>query len=218
MRGVEAVAGGEQFQTGDLGEDDDTGIGKGVEQFVLEDVAPGGVGAGFEDGPDFFRGVFNAQGLEGLADGGGVMAEVVHDGNAAGDAFDFHAAFDALEGVEGGLDLLVFQAAMLGAGDDSEGVADVEFADEIQVKFKTGDFKGGGGGPELEVEGLHGIVRAQAKAFDGAMGDVQERGEVGVVAVPEQEAVARDEADEMGASGSFAGDGGKGDNIERRYS
>ena len=198
LHGIEAVAGGELFQAGDLGEDHDTGIGKGVGQFVLEDVAPGGVGAGLEDGPDFFRGIFDAQGLEGLADGGGVMAEIVHNGDAAGDALDFHATFDAFEGVEGGLDLLVFQAAMLGAGDDGKGVADVEFADQVQMELEAGDFKSGGGGPELEVEGLHGVLRAQAEAFDRAMGDVEQRGEVGIVAVAEQEAVARDEADEMG--------------------
>jgi len=35
----------------------------------------------------------NRNGAQGLADGGGMMAKIVHDRHAAGDASHFHAAF-----------------------------------------------------------------------------------------------------------------------------
>ena len=76
--------------------------------------------------------ILDAQRAQGLANRGGMMAEVVHHRHAAGNAAHFHAALDALEGVEGGLDLVVLEAAMLGAGDDRQRVAHVEFADEVE--------------------------------------------------------------------------------------
>jgi hypothetical protein len=36
------------------------------------------------------------------------------------------------------LDLLVLQAAMLGAGDDRQCVAHIQFTDEVQVNLKLG--------------------------------------------------------------------------------
>jgi hypothetical protein len=201
---VEAFFGREQFQPRDLGDDDGIGIGKGGGQFVLENIAAGGVGAGLKNGADFFAGVLDAQGAEGLADGGGMMAEIINHGDAAGDAFDFHPALDALEGIEGTLDLLVGETAVLGDADDGEGVADIQLADEVQMKLEAGDFKFGRGGAKAQVEGLHGIVFAEAEFFHRTMGDIQQGGEVGVIAVAEQQAIAGDEADEM-AEGFFDG-------------
>ena len=34
-----------------------------------------------------------------------------------------------------------FKPAMFGAGDDGQRVADVQFADQVQVKFEAGNFK-----------------------------------------------------------------------------
>ena len=54
------------------------------------------------------------------------------------------------------------------------------------------------GRAEPEVGGAHGIVLAKAKALHRTVSDVEQRGEVGLVAVGEQQAVARHEADELG--------------------
>jgi len=187
----------EQFQASHLRDDDRIGIGKGAGQLVLENVAASCIGARFENGPDFLLRIFDAQGAQGLADSSGVVAEIVEDGDAAGDAADFHAAFDAFESVKGGLDLMVLEAAMFGASNDGEGVANVEFANEVDVEFETRDFEFGGCGSVTHVEGSNGIGFTEAESFDRTMGDVEQRGEIGVVAVGEKQAIARDEADEM---------------------
>ena len=92
-----------------------------------------------------------------------MVAEVVHHGHAARDAAHFHPPFDALEGVERGLDLMIFQSAMLGAGDDRQGIAHVEFANQVQVKFETGNFKLGRRRAVAEVEGRNRIVFAETE-------------------------------------------------------
>src|ERR1041385_3707904 len=50
---------------------------------------------------------------------------------------------------------------------------------------------------EANVECLHGVVCSEAKAFDGAVRHVEERGEIWIVTIAEQKAIARDEADEV---------------------
>ena len=86
---------------------------------------------------------------------------------------------------------------MLGAGDDGQRVAHVEFADEVGVELEAGDLELGRRGPVAHVEGLDRVALAQAEALDRAMGDVEQRRQVRVVAVGQQQAVARDQADEM---------------------
>src|ERR1035438_1086736 len=126
-----------------------------------------------------------------------MMAEVVHHRHPAGDASDFHAALDAFEGVEGGLNLVVLEAAMLGAGDDRQRVPHVELAHEVRVELKAGNLELGSRRPIADVEGLDGVAFAQAEAFDRAMGYVEQWRQVRVVAIAQQQAVARDEADEI---------------------
>ena len=76
-----------------------------------------------------------------LADGRRMMAEIVNQRHAARDAAHFHASLDALERVERGLNLFVRQAAMFRARDNRQRVADIQFADEIQMKLEAWDFK-----------------------------------------------------------------------------
>ena len=90
---------------------------------------------------------------------------------------------------------------MLGAGDDRQGVAHVQFAHQVGVELEAGDLELGRRRPVADVEGLHGVALAQAEAFHRAMRHVEQRGQVGVVAVGQQQAVARDEADEMAEGG-----------------
>ena len=105
-----------------------------------------------------------------------------------------HPPPDALERVD--WICLVLQPAMLGAGDHRQRVADVQFADEIEMKFETGNFK-------LrrccvvEVERMDRVAFAEAEALLRAMRDVQQRRETSLVAVAEQQAVAADQPDEM---------------------
>ena len=120
-------------------------------------------------------GVAPAQRAQGFADGGGMMAKIVHHRDAAGHAAHFHAPPHAFEGVEGGLDLFVGQSAMLGGGDDGQGVAHVELAHQIEMEFEAGDFKLGGGGAVAQIEGVDAVFLAQAEAFDRAMRHVEQR-------------------------------------------
>ena len=89
----------------------------------------------------FWLRIFDAQRAQRLANRRRMMAEIVHHRHAAGDAAHFHAALDAFERVERGLDLVVLQAAMLGAGDHGQRVAHVQFAHQVQVKLEAGDFE-----------------------------------------------------------------------------
>ena len=67
---------------GHLREHHGVGVPEGLGQFVLEDIAAGGVAARLEDGPDLLVRVAQPQGAEGLPDGGGVMPKIIQDRDA----------------------------------------------------------------------------------------------------------------------------------------
>src|SRR5581483_6712218 len=95
----------------------------------LKDVAARCIRTRLEYGPDALAFELDAQRAQGLANGGGMMPEIIHDRHPAADTSDFHAPFDALESVEGGLDLVVLKPAMARAGNHGERVAHIEFAE-----------------------------------------------------------------------------------------
>src|SRR4051812_25485810 len=196
-RRIETFLGRTQFEACNLRNDHGIRIREGVRKLALENVAPGRVGARLEDGPDFLRRILDAQRAQGLAYGSRVMAEIIQDGHTPGDAADFHAPLDSFESIKPGLDLLVFQAAMFGGGDDGERVADVEFTHEVSVEFEAGNLELRGRRPVTDVECLDRVAFAEAEAFYGAVRDVQKRGDVGIVAIGEQEAIPGDQADKM---------------------
>ncbi len=70
------------------------------------------------------------------------------------------------------LDLLVFQPAMLRGADDRERIADIQLADQIEVKLEAGNFKLRGRRAESQVESLYGVVRSETEFFHRAMRDV----------------------------------------------
>ena len=150
-----------------MGNNHGVGVAERLGQFVLENIAAGGVAARLEDRPDALVRVAQAQRAQRLADGGRMMAEIVHHRHAAGDAAHFHAALDALERVEGGLNLLVGQAAMLGAGDDGQGVAHVEFADQVEMELEAGNFKLGGRRAVAQIEALNALSSPRPKRLTG---------------------------------------------------
>ena len=72
---------------------------------------------------------------------------------------------DALERVERRLDLLVRQAAMFRRADDRQRVADIQFADEVQMKLEAGNFKLRRRRAVAEVEGMNRVVRRRGRIF-----------------------------------------------------
>ena len=85
----------------DAGEDDAIGEGERVHEGEFEDVAAESVGARLEDSPEATVGVALAKGAEGFANGGGMMREVVDDGDAVDLCANLEAAFDGAEGTKG---------------------------------------------------------------------------------------------------------------------
>ena len=101
-----------------------------------------------------------------------MMAEIVNHRHAADDAADFHATLDAFERIERGLNLFVGKPAMFRRADDGERVAHVQFADEIQMKFETGNFKFSCRRPKPQIESLNGIIFAETEFFHRTMRDI----------------------------------------------
>ncbi len=95
--GVEAFGGWELIQSGDLGDEDSIGLSKGGGEVVLKDGAAGGIRPGFEEGPQANSSEFFPEPGKRFADGGGVVSEIVDDGDAIHGAADFLASADALK-------------------------------------------------------------------------------------------------------------------------
>ncbi len=76
-----------------------------------------------------------AQGAQGFANGGGVVGEVVDDGDAVDFGADFEAALDALEGGESGDDGLLGDALAGSKGGGGGGVERVVLAGELHFEF-----------------------------------------------------------------------------------
>jgi hypothetical protein len=96
-----------------------------------------------------------------------MMAEIVHHRHPAGDAAHFHAALDAFEGVEGGLNLFVGQAAMFGAGDHRQGVAHVDLPHQVEMEFEARNLKLAGRRAVARIEGLDAVVAPSPKRLTG---------------------------------------------------
>jgi hypothetical protein len=104
---VQSLLGFEQFQPRDLRNQDAVRVAKGLGQFLLEHIATGRIAPRLEHGPDALMRMAQTQRAQGFANRRRVVAKVVHHRHAAGDAPDLHSAFDALERVEGRLNLFV---------------------------------------------------------------------------------------------------------------
>src|ERR1700722_12540763 len=102
-----------------------------------------------------------------------MMPKIVHDRHAARDAANFHPAFDSFERVERALNLLVRQTAMFCCCNHRESVADIQFADKVQVKLEARNFKLRRRRAKTQIESTNGIIFAEAEFFDRTMRDVQ---------------------------------------------
>src|SRR5207244_7979203 len=124
-------------------------------------IPPGRVRSRFENCPELLLRVFDSQSSQSFPDGRGVMTKIVEDRDTAGYSAHLHPPFNALESVEGGLNLLIFQSAMFGAGDYRQGVAHVQFTYQINVKLEAGDLELGRGRTIANVERLERIILSQ---------------------------------------------------------
>src|SRR5436190_17723402 len=112
-----------------------------------------------------------------------MMAKVVDDGNTTSDAANFHSALDALEGVEGRLNLVIFQSAMFSARDHRQRIAYIQFTDKIRVKFEAGNLEFSSRRAVPNVESLHGVALPKTEPFDGTMCDIKESSDIEIVAI-----------------------------------
>src|ERR1700685_2701082 len=110
----------------------------------------------------------------------------VPDGHATRDAAHLHATFNAFERVERGLDLFVRKPAVFRGRDDSQRVSHIQFADKIQMKLKTRNFKFCCRRAVTDIESMNRIIFAKTKSFHRAMCDVQEWRKIQIIAVAEQ--------------------------------
>jgi hypothetical protein len=99
--GVQAFGIGNALLLVDTGEDDAVSEKKALDQVGLKNLAAESVGAGFQHRPNAAGRVNGPECPEGFADGGGVVSEVVNDGNSVDNGADFKPPFDGFEGGEG---------------------------------------------------------------------------------------------------------------------
>ena len=90
--GIEPGDGVKLVLPGDFGDVDAVGGGEGLSQFLLKDASPGGVGAGLEKGPQSASRIAAPERGDGFPEGGGVVTEVVHQGDSAGLGPDLETA------------------------------------------------------------------------------------------------------------------------------
>ena len=81
----------------DSSENDVVGEAQTFDQVRFEHFAPQSVGARLEHGPQARLRIDGAQRAQGFADGGGMMREVVDDGDAGDFGAHFKAALDTFE-------------------------------------------------------------------------------------------------------------------------
>jgi hypothetical protein len=86
---------------------------------------------------------------------------------------------------------------MLGGGHHRQGVAHVQFADQIQVKLETWNLEFRSRRTIPHVKGLHRIIGAEAKPLQRTGHLVQQRRQVGIVPVGQQQSVPRHQPDEL---------------------
>src|SRR5438477_47051 len=165
-------------------------------ELLLENISASGVRARLKNRPNPLAWKPHAQGPQGFANGGWMMAEIIDDGDPAADPANLHSTFNALEGVKRRLNLRIFQTAMFGAGNDGQGVAHIEFAEKVEPKFEAGNFELRRGGSQVHIERAHRIGFAKAKTLHRTMRDVQQRSNIWIVAVGQQETIAGNQVDQ----------------------
>ena len=101
-------------------------------EVILEDIAAGGIAAGFKDSPDAAFGEAFADGLCGDADGGGVVSKVIDEEEVADLGDDLLSATDAAKAGESFLDLVCGDPEIERNADGSDSIGNVEASEERQ--------------------------------------------------------------------------------------
>src|SRR5258708_7529712 len=133
---VEALGFGDGLGLEDVGDYDFVGDGKALREFVLEYVAAKSVGARFKDGPQPPAGITRAQRTQGGGNRGGMMSEVVNQGDAVDFSFHFETTFHALKAFQRASDCIRRDTAICREGGGGACVPDVVFAGEGKLQFR----------------------------------------------------------------------------------
>src|SRR5262249_34067148 len=155
----------------------------------LKHIASCGVAARLEKSPELLLRILDPERSQRLANRRGMMPEIVYYSHSSRDATHFHSALDSFEGVECRLNVMVFQAAMFRAGDYRQSIANIQFADKVRVELKAGDLEFRCSWSVANVEGMDRVLLAETETFHGAMRDVEQRTQVGIISVGQQQTV-----------------------------
>ncbi len=142
-------------------------------------------------------GILYAQRSQGFPNCGRVMAEIVEHRTPSSNPAYFHAPLDSFERIERGLDLVVLQSAMFGTGHNRQRVAHIQFPKKGGVKLEARDFELRRRRSVTNIESLHSIPFVQAEALNRAVSHIEQWCEILVIAISQQEAIPRNQADEM---------------------
>src|SRR6185437_13953560 len=197
---VEAFAFRYGFRAKDASDHHFVGGGQGLRQLVLQDIAAQGVGAGLQDGPQAAPGIAGAQSLDGFGDGGGVVGEIVNDGDAVHFGLHFQAALHALERFQGLSNLRFGDAVSNGHGRGSSSVENVVLSGKRKIEVSpvaafAQDRPVSALTFELQVGGLPGAV-VRAIALNWAKGFGHALAHIGVAFVGDDAAAARHQVDQ----------------------
>lgn len=196
LLGIQPLVRRELFETRHLRHDDQIRTFEGIDQFGLEDVAPGGVGTRLEDGPEPPAREPHPQRPQRFPNRRGMMAKIIDHTDPPAFPAKGHPPFHPLEAGKGRLNLGVGQAAMSGTGRHGQSVADVEFTDQGNLESGASDLEFTGLGPQMDPRGPNVIRFAEPESLHRTVPDVQERRHAGIVAIGQQQAVPRDEVEE----------------------
>src|SRR5215472_2561 len=86
---------------------------------------------------------------------------------------------------------------MLRAGNHGQSIADIQFSQQVCAKLEAGDFEVGGCGAIANIKRLHSISFIKAETFHGTMRHMQQRRQVRVVAIAQQQAIAWNQPDKV---------------------
>ena len=125
-----------------------------------------------------------------------MVAEIVDHRHPAGFTPHLHPALDAEEGIEGRLDDRITDPAVTGRGGDRQRVAHVELAHHGDPEPGASQFELGAVILEHQTGGLQFVLGAEPEALDRAVAHVEQRSQMGLVAVGQQQSVPRDQVDE----------------------
>ena len=139
--GMEPFVFRELVQPRDSRDENSIRVVEGGRELVLENRPPRGVRAGFEDRPDPRGSIFGTEPGKRFADRGGMVAEIIDDGDAANRAANFLSAFDAEEGGQRLADFRRRDSVKMRGGRGHSGIANIEITGHRNRELLTQQFE-----------------------------------------------------------------------------